>query len=526
MKKYISVTLLGAFVVLMSGCKKFIDVNTNPNNATTTQSQLVFTGALGTSYRNQVSTNMMIVPGTWTGMYAHSTSFTGGGAEKSYAITSSDFNAFDGIYDNISDYNYVIQNADKDGVAFWKDPSEIMKCYMFHMLVDLYGDVPYFQSMQGITNLTPKYDDDQAIYEDLVVRLDSSMARIKRATWPTSTDFTNQDIMFQGNKDNWIRFANTIKLRILMNQDFMSGRDTYITTNVNNTLANGYITGNVLVSPGYQNVSGKLNPFYANFGYNELNNVAQNHSYRKMNAVIINFLKNTADTFRLQSLSWPIGGTVTAPSSSFGSYVGIPLGAGTGFATASSSAIGPFQVQQGQGTRPGMVMTYAEALLLQSEATQRFGLTFPGGSAKTLYEAGVTAHFNLCAAPSTVAGSATIGAPFATRYLARSVNIPGFAAGMNSSNVNWDLSADKLRSILMQKWVAYVHINGTQAWTDYRKSYVSASTSVPYSVRTSSLTSNPEPVRFPYPISEENTNATNVPKNVSVFTSKVFWDVN
>ena len=528
MKKYINFFLVGTMALLLGGCKKFIDVNNNPNNATSTSSQFVFSGALGTSYRNQVSTNAHIIPGTWTGMYAHSTSFTAGGNEKQYTFTNADYNIFDGIYDNIADFQYVRNNADKDGVSFWKDPSNIMQCYLFQMLVDAYGDVPYLETFRGIANIAPKYDDDQFIYEDLVKRLDTAMSNIAAATWPTNTDVIQQDVIFRGNRDRWIRFANTLKLRILMRQSFMTGRDAYITTNINNTLARGYITTDVLVTPGYQNVAGKLNPFFANYGYNEINAVQQGHSLRKMNAVIINFLKNTADTFRLQSLAWPAGSTVTAPSPNFSAYVGVPLGAASNYSTAGSSAIGPFQVAQGQGTRPALMATLAEALLLQAEAALRYNITFAGGGAKALYEAGVLAHFRIAAAENanTPATANTSGDGFAQRYLARSVTIPGYAAGINSFNINYDASGDKLRSILVQNWVAYTHVNGLAAWSEYRKSSVSPSPNVPYSVRTTNATTNPEPVRYLYPQSEEFANGANVPKNINKFTSRIFWDVN
>ena len=68
--------------VALTSCKKFVDVNNDPNNNQSISSNLVMTGALGTTYRNQVSTNLHIVPGTWSGIYAHSTSFTGGGNDK------------------------------------------------------------------------------------------------------------------------------------------------------------------------------------------------------------------------------------------------------------------------------------------------------------------------------------------------------------------------------------------------------------------------------------------------------------
>lgn len=525
LRRIIPACLLG---LSLTGCKKFVDVNDNPNSAITTRAEYVFTGALGTTYRNQVSTSICIVPGTWTGYYAHSTSFTGGGTDKQYEFTSGDFNAFDPLFDNVADYEYVIKNADRDGVPQWKEPANVMQCYVFQQLVDIYGDIPYAEALRGGNNITPVYTGQQAIYEDLVIRLDSAMARMSRATWPTAPNIVAQDVIYQGNRDRWIRFANTLKLRILMRQSFITGRSAYIITNINNSIARGYIQENVLVTPGYQQIAGKLNPFYNNFGYNELNNAVSTHQYRKMNAVMINWLKtgNTtnvqpgtgspastvnADTFRLQSLAWPVGAAVSAPSSTLSNYVGVPLGISSGYPTAGASAIGPLQVQVGQGTRPGMLMLLAESYFLQAEAAQRYGM----GNPQLLYEAGILSHFRTCAAPSTAGNVANAGDAFATRYYTRI-----------RENMGWDASPDKLRAILVQKWISLTHINGLEAWSEYRKSSGSASVGVPIMPRTLAQTSNPEPVRFLYPQSELDANFNNVPKNISRFTSKIFWDVN
>jgi hypothetical protein len=549
MNQFIKLSFIGASVLMLASCKKFVDVNTDPNNATETKAQYVFTGALGTTYRNQVSTAVHIVPATWVGHYAHSTSFTGGGNEKTYEFTTADFNAFDGLYDNLNDYKYVIDNADRDGVSFLKDPSNVMQCYVYQELVDMYGDIPYTQALKGRENITPTYTNQKVIYEDLVVRLDSAMARIARTTWPTDASITKQDVYFQGNKTNWIRFANTLKLRILMRQSFMPGRDAYITTNINSTLSNGYLTQNVLCNPGYQNIAGKLNPFYANYGFNELNVIQSNHQYRKMNAVIMNWLKTSvirtspptsapvaataaADTFRLQGLAWPAGTTVIAPSSNLSSYVGIPLGQGSGFATASSSAIGPFVILQGQGTRPGMLMLLAEAYFLEAEAAQRYGIVFAGGTAKQLYESGVISHFRTIAgaltnsAANMLGNAANAGDPYAVRYLNRDPASVGNPAGYTGDCVVWDLSPDKIKAILLQKWESFVHINGLEAWSEYRKASGTPSVGVPQPVKTVASTSNPEPVRYLYPQTEIDANANNVPKNIDRFTSKIFWDVN
>src|SRR6187401_2966395 len=173
MNKIIKLSFIASSLVAFTGCKKYVDVNDNPNTAITTTASYVFAGALGSTYRNQVSGNVHITPGTWTGFYGHSTSFTGGGNEKTYEYTTADFNAFDGLFDNLSDYQYVRDHADKDGVAFLKEPSNIMQCYVYQELVDLYGDVPYGDAFKGIDNILPAYAKQKDIYEDLVRRLDA-----------------------------------------------------------------------------------------------------------------------------------------------------------------------------------------------------------------------------------------------------------------------------------------------------------------------------------------------------------------
>ena len=99
------------------------------------------------------------------------------------------------------------------------------------------------------------------------------------------------------------------------------------------------------------------------------------------------------------------------------------------------------------------------------------------------------------------------------------------------ANVNWAASSDKLRAILIQKWVSFVHINGLEAWTDYRKSSVTNENghtfySVPLDPRSQVGIGN-EPVRMIYPQIEFTTNGNNVPKGIDhIQDSPIFWDVN
>jgi hypothetical protein len=519
MKLKLNTGIIAMFLLLISatGCKKFIDINDNPNAPTIPRSDWMFTGALGNTYRLQVGTTH-IVPGTWVGFYAHSTSFTGGGNEKIYSFSNADFNVFSGWFDNLAEYQYVLDNADEQGYTFLKQPATVMQCMIFQSLVDLYGDIPYTEAFKGVEDITPAYTDQKAIYEDLVKKLDAAIAAMKNETWPTAPANITQDILFRLNKDNWIRFANTIKLRILMRQSFMTGRDAYISTNINSTVADGYVTQNVLCTPGYQLQSGKLNPYYANYGFNEVGTVNSNHRFRKMNEVIIEWLKGTNDLFRLQNLAWPAGATITTPSNNFGDYIGVPLGVITGYANAGASAMGPIQVRMGQGVRPGILMTQAEALFLQAEAAQRYGIAALGVP-QTLYENAIRVHFRLCADPTTVTGSTTSDNAYSQYMLDNAA----------TANVSWAASGDKIKAILIQKWVSLCNINGLEAWSEYRKSSGTPSVGVPASVRSrTAAPSVSEPVRFYYPLVETNTNSDNVPKlpDGYALTTRLFWDAN
>jgi hypothetical protein len=523
-----------------SGCKKFLDVNTDPNNLTASKAQYLITGALNNTARNQVTSSIHVVVGGWSGLYGHSTSYTGGGNEKTYVVTNNDFDWWSGVYDNIYDFQKVIERADADGVGFWKDPAMVMECYNYARLVDTYGDIPFTDAVHDVANLSPKYTNAKDVYDSLIVRLDQAMANMQNATWPAmGTLEAKQDIYFGLNKTDWIHFANTLKLRLLLHQDFMGDRDAYIVSNIQSTAALGYLDKNVLCQPGYAVSSGKLNPYYSTYGYNESNTVQGNHQYRKMNKVIIQWLKSTNDDYRLQGLAWPDGAQVTAPlptwpsTASSYSYDGVPFGAGSGAATGNSSAMGPFYIQKGvtgSATGPLVVFTLAESKLLQAEAVQKYPALSALGDPKTLYEAGVQAHFrlvrNMCYTAGVTniannAANAEADAAFAA-YIAQPIE-----------NVNWDASTDKLRAILVQKWVAFTHINGLEAWTDYRKSSVTKVTghtyySIPLDPRSqTAASSTDEPLRMLYPQIEFITNGNNVPKGIDqVQSSPIFWDAN
>lgn len=517
MKRLILFALLGS--VALTGCQKYLAVNDNPNSATKTQSNYVFANALNSAARTMVG-GMHITGGTWDGMYGHSTSFTGGGQEKTYVFTNGDFNFWNGTYDNLNDLQYVVNNAATDGFAYMVGPAMITQVMMYQKLVDLYGNVPFSEALQGTKFTTPKYDDAAAIYTALTSRLTQAVNLINSSSFPSND---NSDLFFNGSATRWKQLANTLKLRLILRRSNVSGYNA--AADVATISSDGYIDAPVLCQPlgGYLKTAGKLNWFYANWGYNE--NDGQTGDFRKMGQPIVDWLKSSNDLFRLVRIAAIKGKpenttALSDPSANLpANYVGIPLGSASGFLSAATSAMGRMVIIQGQATRPVTVMTDAESYFLQAEGRQRGLLP---GSAQAAYEEGVRRDFSFVANVGTSYSTASQSLADATAasYLTSGV-----------ANADWNASTDKLKAIWVQKWIALVNVDGSEAWAEYRRtnspSNPNGNIPSPYTAQ-SVATTQSQPVRIYYPIGESNNNSANVPLNGSsyVFTTRIFWDVN
>jgi len=506
------ILLIASVALAFTSCEKFVDVNTNPNTPTVTKANYVFSNALNNAGRT-VAGGLHITGGHWTGYYAHSTSFTGGGQEKTYVFTNNDFNFFDGIYDNLADFQYVIDHAQEDGYGYLVGPSMIMQAMLMQKLVDIYGNVPFTEALKGTKFTEPKYDDAPAIYTALVKMLSDGQAKVSSSTFPLSEP---SDIFFNGNKTRWMQFANTVKMRLIVRRSNVSGYSA--TSDLGTITSDGVITTPVFCNPGYLKTAGKLNPYYQNWGFNE--NDAPTGDFRKMNRVIVEWLKSTNDVFRLQRICSVKGlPDNLSVSNTLSDYIAAPLGGdGSSYLSANVSAMGSMQVVKGQATRPLLVMSDAEASFLQAEAIQRGWLT---GSAQAKYEEGVRKSFALCAnvqngAIATSTAAAADAA--ATAFLKNATNL-----------CDWSAYTDKLKAIWVQKWVALCNVDGGESWAEYRRTSSPTNTTgnCPASPRSVAVSSSAkEPLRFFYPLRESNVNGKNVPAGIDVFNSRIFWDIN
>ena len=124
--KFKSILIIALAAIAGTGCKKsWLDINTNPNVLPTATPNYVFTNAVNTATSNLINANE--TGSYWAGHWTQSNGYIISTTLFAYNFTNGDFNYWDGIYDNLQDFQYVIENADASKQPFLKGPAKVMK---------------------------------------------------------------------------------------------------------------------------------------------------------------------------------------------------------------------------------------------------------------------------------------------------------------------------------------------------------------------------------------------------------------
>src|ERR1700757_5195298 len=228
-----------SFILLAIGlgsCKKFLDINNDPSHPTNVSvAQLLPTAesSLGNSLGISGGNNPGL--GQVLGVYVHQ--LTTREDPDEYGATGSDYylniswnNLYAGnqlttnggatYYEGtLINLETIIDNATTAGNLKYAGIAKILKAYTYSQLVDVFGNVPFSQALQlqqGIRN--PKFDSGSVIYPQLFALIDSGIANLQNTTAINAINPSADDIIYGGNVSNWIRAANTIKLKLLVQQ--------------------------------------------------------------------------------------------------------------------------------------------------------------------------------------------------------------------------------------------------------------------------------------------------------------------
>lgn len=479
MKNIIYISSILCLFILSSCTQDFEEINTNPNSPNSVQPELLLRQVIY-DFGEQMS---------YEGFVA--------GDLLSQHRTAIDFNLFDRhalkspqlggnpwpiFYTNLRD-NEILLNKSRALETFkvYEGPALILKAYMAAGLTDLFGDVPYYEAFNGVNGtVTPKYDLQEDIYLKNGGILDNLNKGIAAISAYNDIIPLEGDILFNGNLDGWVKFANSLKikhlLRISNKVDVSSELQTiynsenYLKTNAENAIFN------------FTNLN--PNSFrLAQLRVGDFNNFVLSETMEDV-------LFDLNDT-RIATFFRPFANSTSAE---FNGLINGIDASQTSIELSNYSLSGTI-FRENTSTLDANFLTAWETYFNLAEAAER-GLI--NADAQMLYETGVALAFeywNTTLPANYLSGAAAYNAP----------------------------GTSPIQQIVTQKWIANI-INGYEGWVDYRR------TGFPeFKPVSASLNDGLIPVRLPYPAEEEALNAENYQQAASAtngnsINSPVWWD--
>ena len=520
--------MISAVVFGASSCKKFLDVNTNPNSLTQATPALVLPQAIVSSAA--ISNTFSLSLADFSGARANAGGFGGFGAVVTYDFgTDAYSNLWTSTYDNANDYQYVIDNTSADAaLVFSTSIARIMKSFAFERLVDQFNDVPYSEALKGTASLTPKYDAAPDVYKACIAELDKSITDITAGLANVSTTkiTASTDPMFGGNMSLWAKFANTVKLRMLIKMANVPEYSSYTTTAFTGmNLTVGFLSTDAIVNPGYVKTD-RPNPVYSSIGWTSTGTVTT--TARIPTKWIYSFYNGgkLADTYRASVIYRGFPSTIINQMGDESSGVPAAAAAGSAWNTGDANS-----TQLGLTKGPTMgtpVLLATESEFLQAEA---FARGYLAGSAQAAFDRGITQSFTYLYkdVSNSVSATKNVTADVAA-YKATNI-----AAAPKPYLVDYTLAvgfSQQLEAIITQKYIALNMISNNEAFNDFRRtefpSIVNGSLDpvATFASRQSVSThADKLPTRVLYPQEEFNLNPSNVPQNINKFSSLIFWDL-
>lgn len=381
-------------------------------------------------------------------------------------------------------------------------------------MVDLFGDIPFSEA--GMLNLngslTPaKFDDAEEIYNALIDGLEAAATYFRTADVDpvVQAGFARQDMLLKGNVDKWERYANSIRLRLLMRISFHN--ENKAKTEILEML-NDPTTYPLVDQPTYNVLLDPLNTYTDNMR----NAVTELTSHIAPEFLLDEVLKPSNDP-RIRVL-FDKGVSEDGPNADyFAMPADIPASQQEENIADGRYAILDSTTFMYNTKFPGIVITSSEVNFLKAEAFERWGST---ADAQTAYELGVTQAINFDFTLNQ------IGANFRGVEPEDPATSAEIEDALESPVVEYvGTTEEKLEKIWLQKWVAFGFMQSVQGWAEYRRTGYPDLEFVPDG---GTANASLPPLRLFYPESERIYNPVNYEavKAADTPSTPIFWDVN
>lgn len=340
---------------------------------------------------------------------------------------------------------FAVKSDTEETGAAW-DWAQILRVAAMHRLVDMYGALPY--SKVNSEDLAVPYDDAKTMYHamlgDLTYAIEDLTALIGAGTTSLMPD---ADVVYKGDLTKWVKFANSLKLRLAMRLSLVEEEKEYARQMAEEAVSHsiGVITSNA-DSPAF--------PYPGNAAVWK---ICINWGDARPSADIVSYMVGYKDP-RLSLYFHP---------TTFEGHEDAYAGFRAGSSPASRDIADKYSAPVATENDNYYWMTAAEVAFLKAEgALYKWNM---GGDAKSLYEEGVTLSFDQWHA-SGVAAYLEDNSSVQADYTAFD-NAAYSAKHVSDITVKWDDGASedkKLERIITQKWLAMYPL-GQEAWSEYRR---------------------------------------------------------
>jgi len=528
---------------IFSACTKdFLDINQNPNepldaplNQLLTDAQVAY--ADGYYYNGgicnivSVYTHQIVTRETWD-QY---------GVNGNMTQLQNTWNAF---YEVLPNLDLIISKGKESENLIYVGIAKIMKAYMFTTAVDLWGSLPFSEANRLDEDFelykAPKFDSGVEIYNACFTLLNEAIADLQNTTAENSKKPGADDLIYGGDPQVWVRAANTIKLKLyntvrkhsmfnltevtkLINDDNLikAGEDFEFWYNSSSAPDNRHY---LFVSEYEgQQTSEYISPWFYEILRGENPNILTGIidpriPYYFSNQLVPNETpQSPADYWRPETgfLSIRFGGigpNTDGDQRSSATMIGIyPCG---GWYDDGSGAF--LNVSKGTGQAPIQFISYKDLLYIKAELAADQNVN--AGTERALLESAILASF--AKVDDVVAGSGTSqSVPKLTGSQATTDYVTAVLTQFDAADAN-----KKLEIILTQKWIASFG-NPLEQYSDYRRTGYP----VPFDPNTDNSNETQSTrdyaVSMPYDANELSLNPK-APKQKTISTDKVFWDVN
>lgn len=472
--KYTSFLFLSAAV--LTACGDFEEINTNKQGVSTQMAKgdgvsvggfiqtlqrtviPIGTAANSTDYINRYQTAYHLGQDTWSGYFAQNADWNSGRNHTTYYLMNGWIkDTYDRSYTDVFNPWLSIKNKATADTPQDFALAQVLKIAAWHKTTDVFGPIPYTKAGMGLI-VTP-YDSQEVVYKTMLQELAEAVTTLTTFANNGGKLFTNYDLVYGGDAVRWVKFANSLMLRLAMRIRYALPQEAqrYAELAVNHSI--GVMSdvkdgASISLAQGLQ-------------FENPIERFAGQYGETRMGLPIFSYMAGYEDP-RLPKYFLPSQSSYAIPLSfTSNSYLPLPPGLGVKGDEKNIRSIFYCSLPNIERNTPIHWMRTSEVLFLRAEGAL-VGWNMKA-DAEVLYKQGIAMSFAENQVPE-----AALAQYINTERQPTSVQFNIYPYRKNyqpasQASVSFKGNQEeKLEKIMIQKWIA-LYPNGQEAWSEWRR---------------------------------------------------------